>query len=173
MSSHGRQIGVDAQTEANRKLYEADEHEWIAQQIAALRSGRLHDLDCEDLVEFLEDSMSRDRRELRSRFSRLLQHLLKVKMQPEKMTRSWLLTIVHQQNEIRSLFRDIPSIRQHADRLFAEAYPDAVRQASAETGMAAASFPATSPWSIEEALAFTPQVPEGRASGRRKHAQGA
>lgn len=174
MSIAREQIDSNARAEANRQLYEADEHQWMALQIAALRSGRFHDLDCENLAEFLENTMKRDRRELRSRFSRLLQHLLKVRMQPQKMTRSWLLTIVHQQNEIGSIFRDIPSIRQHADRLFMEVYADAIREAAAETGVPARQFPATPPWTIEEALAFAPEIPapprkrKATASGARR-----
>jgi len=161
-------IDVVAPDEARRELYESDEHEWIAQQIAALRSGRLHEIDRDNLAEFLNEMTIRDRRELRSRFSVLLQHLLKARMQPAKMSRSWLRTIVHQQNEIRSTFRDIPSIAQYAERLFADAYPDAAREAAAETGIPATRFPAASPWNIEEALSFTPAVPKRAAPSRGK-----
>ncbi len=35
---------------ADRALYEADEHAWIARQIEALRSGRLQELDRNSLV---------------------------------------------------------------------------------------------------------------------------
>ncbi len=169
MSGARQQIGPDSPAEANRRLYEADEHEWMAQQIAALRTGRFQDLDSKNLAEFLDDAMSRDRRELRSRFSRLLHHLLKVRMQPEKLSRSWVRTIVHQQNEVNGIFRDIPSISQHAERLFAEAHTDTVRESAAETGIPARQFPPASPWSIEEALTFAvPEPAEPSASGSRK-----
>lgn len=168
MSTVRRQTDPVSRAEANQQLYEADEHEWMARQIAAMRSGTLHELDCENLAEFLDDSMKRDRRELRSRFSRLLQHLVKLKMQPEKMTRSWVLTIVHQQNAVRRLFRGIPSMRQHADRPFSEAYEDAVREAGAETGIPARQFPTTTPWTMDEALAFEPEMPEPTPPPRKR-----
>jgi hypothetical protein len=168
MNTSGKMIDAVAPTDAQRKLYEADEHEWIAQQIATLRSGRLHEIDRDNLVEFLNEMTIRDRRELRRRFSVLIRHLLKARMQPAKMSRSWATTIVDQQDEIRGIFRDTPSIAQHAEALFADAYPSAVRKASAETGIPVARFPAASPWSIEEALSFTPAVPKREVSTRRK-----
>ena len=159
---------VVAPAAAAGDLYESDEHEWLARQAAALRSGRLRDIDRNNLAEFLDEMAIGHRRELRNRFTVLLHHQLKAQMQPAKVSRSWASTIVEQQDQIRSTFRDIPSIAQHAERLFAEAYPAAVRKASAETGIPAAHFPATSPWTIEDALEFTPEVPNRTGSPRRK-----
>jgi hypothetical protein len=72
-----------------RDLYERDEHEWIAAQISALASGQLKRLDRENLIEFLSEMTSRDRRELRSRLTVPLLHLLKVRFQPERLSASW------------------------------------------------------------------------------------
>lgn len=168
MSSVGSKPGAVPHGDSDPDLYEADEHEWLARQAAAMRRGRLQDIDRDNLAEFLDEMAISQRRELRSRFIVLLQHLLKVRMQPVKVSRSWLSTIVGQQDEIRSIFRDAPSIAQHAERLFEEAYPAAVRKAAAETGIPAARFPADKPWTIEEALAITPEIPAASASRRRK-----
>ena len=62
-----------------RELYERDEHEWIAAQISALESGQMNRLDRENLIEFLSEMTVRDRRELKSRLTVLLLHLLKVR----------------------------------------------------------------------------------------------
>jgi len=156
-----------APAEAARDLYESDEHEWLARQAAALRSGRLHEIDRDNLAEFLDEMAIGHRRELLSRFTVLLQQLLKAQMQPAKTSRSWASTIVEQQDQIRSTFRDIPSIAQHAERLFAEAYPAAVRKASAEAGIPVARFPEACPWTIEDALDFTAAVPNRMGSPRR------
>ena len=172
MSPIGK-VGTVPRVDRDPDLYEADEHEWLAQQSALLHSGRLHELDREHLAEFLDDMAIGHRRELRSRFLVLLHHLLKLEMQPARAIRSWSATITEQQDQIKSMFRDMPSIAQHAERLFAEAYPSAVRKAAAETGILAPRFPGTSPWSIEEALAVTPEMPERRTSGRKRRAQGA
>lgn len=156
-----------ARSEAARQLYEADEYAWIEQQIAALRDGRLHDVDREHLAEYLSDMAARDRRELGSRFAVLLQHLLKVRVQPSKISRTWLSTIAEQQDEIRSIFHETPSIRQEAERLFTEAYRRAIRKASAETRMPPAKFPAKPPWTMEEALIVTVEMPDRSAGARR------
>ncbi len=156
-------------TLADRALYEADEHLWIARQIDALRSGRLDDLDRDNLVEYLTDMNIRDHRELESRFAVLLQHLLKVRMQPDLLSRSWLLTIVHQQQRIRRLLKAIPSLASHMEKLFEDAYSDAVGLAATETGIPAGEFPPQPPWTVQAALAFVPPelpppAPKRRAS---------
>jgi len=148
-------------------LYEADEHAWIAEQVAALRSGQLHRLDRTHLAEFLTDMALRDRRELKSRLTVLLHHLLKVRMQPERLTRSWVNTIVAQQREVREIIAGIPSLGHEAEAFVAAAYPDAVRAASRDTGIPPARFPAASPWTIETALAFDPPEPAPRAARGR------
>ncbi len=143
-----------------RELYERDEHEWIAAQISALESGEMNRLDRENLIEFLSETTIRDRRELRSRLSVLLLHLLKIRFQPERLSASWVSTILVQQNEIGSLFEDIPSLRGRADSIAVQAYRNAVRLAARETGLPVARFPASMPWSVTEALAYDPPEPE-------------
>jgi hypothetical protein len=100
-----------------RDLYERDEHEWIAAQISALKSGQMSRLDREKLIEFLSEMTIRDRRELKSRLTVLLLHLLKVRFQPERLSASWVSTILVQQNEIRSLIEDIPCLGSRADAI--------------------------------------------------------
>ena len=142
-----------------RDLYERDEHEWIAAQISALASGQMDRLDRENLIEFLSETTIRDRRELRSRLTVLLLHLLKVRLQPERLSSSWVSTILVQQNEIRSLLEDIPSLAGRAGAIADKAYRDAVRLAARETGLEASRFPATMPWTVTEALAYDPPEP--------------
>jgi hypothetical protein len=142
-----------------RDLYERDEHEWIAAQISALASGQMNRLDPENLIEFLSEMTIRDRRELRSRLTLLLLHLLKVRFQPDRLSVSWVSTILVQQNEIRSLIEDIPSLGERADAIAEKAYRDALRLAARETGMPPAHFPAVMPWTVAEALAYEPPDP--------------
>jgi len=152
---------------AGRALYEFDEHAWIAGQRAALRSGNWQALDRECLAEYLTAMTSRDRREVESRLTVLFQHLLKVKLQPAKMSRSWAATIVTQQDEIRSLLQSLPSLAQHVDGRLADAYAAAVRRAAVETGIPAARFPGDSPWTLDEALGFTPPAPSRPGAARK------
>jgi len=154
---------------ADRALYEADEHAWIARQIDALRNGRLQQLDRDGLVEYLTEMTVRDRRELKSRLTVLFQHLLKARMQPRRLTRSWILTILTQQAEIRDILAGTPSIAAHVPAMLSGAYSDAVRRAAAETGIALVDFPTESPWTIETALAFVPpDLPPPRNPSRAR-----
>jgi hypothetical protein len=141
---------------SGRSLYEADEHEWIGRQIEALKTGQFEQVDCENLVAYLTEMTVRDRRELKSRLRVLLQHLLKIRMQPEKISRSWLRTITEQQDEIQSIIEDIPSLGKQTAVFLAEIYPKAVKRAAQETKISADKFPGRSPWTVEQALAFEP-----------------
>ena len=160
-----RALAEEAPPPAGRQLYEADEHEWIAAQISALTDGQFNRLDRTNLVEYLSEMTIRDRRELQSRLTVLLHHLLKVRFQPERLTRGWITTIIEQQSEIRSIIDTIPSLGRQAEAIAASAYPDAVRRAARETGMQASRFPAALPWTLVEALAFDP--PEPAPKGKR------
>jgi len=150
-----------------RALTETDEHAWIAEQVAALRGGHLVSLDRKGLAEFLSEMTARDRRELESRLTVLLQHLLKVRMQPGKVSRSWGVTIVTQQDEIRSLLQSVPSLAQYVESRFADAYQAAIRRAAVATGIPATRFPPESPWTLDEALLADPPNPT-RPAARRK-----
>jgi hypothetical protein len=152
---------------AGRALYEFDEHAWIAEQLAVLRSNELHALDRESLAEYLTEMTSRDRRELESRLTALLQHLLKVRLQPAKMSRSWAVTIATQQDEIHALLQSIPSLAQHVESRLSDAYAAAVRRAAIETGIPATRFPGESPWTLEEALDFAPPAPTRPEAARK------
>jgi hypothetical protein len=88
-------------------------------------------------------------------------------MQPGKISRSWAVTIVAQQDEIRSLLQSVPSLRQHVDGRFADAYAAAIRRATVETGIPAVRFPAESPWTLDEALLAAPPKPT-RSAAKRK-----
>jgi hypothetical protein len=150
-------------------LYEADEHAWIETQIAALAQGEDRRLDRPHLIEYLSEMTIRDRRELQSRLTVLLHHLLKVRHQPERLTRSLVSTILEQQREIRTIIDGIPSLGRQAETIAAIAYPDAVRAAARDTRIAASAFPAASPWSVGEALAFDPPEPAVRGRHLSPH----
>jgi hypothetical protein len=137
-------------------LYEADEHAWIDQQIAALRAGHLDRLDRANLIEFLTAMALRDERELRSRLVVLYSHILKVLVQPEKFGRSWRLTVLEQQRAIRAILESLPSLKRRADDILREVYPDAVRAASVETGVDRKSIPPQPLLDIEAILDYDP-----------------
>lgn len=142
-----------------RALYEADELLWREQQVAALRAGRLGDLDAESLVECLESMSAGERRELRNRLAVLLAHVLKVLHQPGRHTKSWNDTIDDQQSQLALLFETTPSLRRLLAEHYSKAYAEARRLAARETGLPIATFPAEPPMAAEAALAYAPPAP--------------
>lgn len=142
-----------------RSLYEADEHAWMLQQLALVREGRLAELDAEHLAEYLDDMTKSNRRAVRSRLERLLQHMLKSDRQPWRATRSWRLAVLEQQSRLRWELEETPSLRPFAEDSVPAAYAKARRFASMETGLRAAAFPEECPYSLEETLAWEPPMP--------------
>src|SRR5579864_8782072 len=74
-------------------LYNRDFYAWSRQQAELLRAGKLAQADIEHIAEEI-DSMGRtEKRELISRLSVLLLHLLKWRYQPDKRGPSWEASI--------------------------------------------------------------------------------
>src|SRR5664279_147037 len=97
---------------------------------------------------------------IRSAFVILLQHMLKIAMQPEKHTLSWNNSIRDSQEDVLDDIKSNRGLGQHAQNLYEAAYPRAKRNASAETGITENRFPATNPWSTwQEATAYVPPDP--------------
>lgn len=137
-------------------LYDEDFTLWTEQQASLLRrraAGGLvndADLDWQNIAEEIESVGGNTRRELRNRLSRLLQHLLKWRYQPDQRTRSWRSTIRTQRQEIEELLTDNPSLQSKLPELFLAAYPRARADALEETGLL--DLPQVSPFTVEQAL---------------------
>jgi hypothetical protein len=137
-------------------LYESDETAWLEEMADLIQQGRLGDLDYPHLGEYLTDMARRDRREVESRLTTLLGHVLKWVHSPEQRSRSWRATIVEQRQELSRLAaRGV--LRNHAEAVLANVYAEAVERAAAETGLAAESFPAACPYTLDQVL--SPEFP--------------
>lgn len=132
-------------------LYETDETAWLERTAELLRAGRLSEVDTQNLAEYLTDMAKRDRREVFSRLVVLLAHLLKWQFQPDRRSRSWLLTILEQRQELEGLAGQ-GVLRQHAETVLPEAYQYAVERVVVETGLSPKDFPATCPYSLDQLL---------------------
>lgn len=138
-------------------LYEQDHLAWIEQQAAHLRAGRIEAIDVGNLAEELDDMAASQRRELESRLQVLLMHLLKMRFQPKRRTRSWTTTIVTQRLEIERLLRYSPSLRRELDTSIRRAYRGAIKTAVAETGLPPTTFPKQLPFAEHEVLGDEPE----------------
>ncbi len=139
---------TDVIEQSTNTLYEADEHAWIECQVAALQDGNLDRLDRANLISYLTDMAARDRRELGSRLMVLYAHILKSRIQPEKATESWRLTIREQQRAIGRLLKSLPSLNHRVNEILRDVHPDAVEMAFDEMGKLSGSDPAA--WSVPD-----------------------
>ena len=84
-------------------------------------------------LEELIDALSRsDERELRSALIRLMQHLIKWRLQPERRTPSWVASIEHARHEIAELSQDHPRFTRHVmeERMWQRCLRSAHREAA-------------------------------------------
>ncbi len=132
-----------ATTMQARVGYEEDLFAWTQEQAALLRAHAQDGLDWENLAEEIESMGRRDRREIESRLTVILLHLLKWEAQPALRSKSWRSTLRTQRREIRRLLKESPSLRREVPGLMADAYGDAVKDAIDETGLPAGTFPKT------------------------------
>ncbi len=133
-------------------LYDEDFVQWTAETARLLRERRFDQIDVEHIAEEIEDMGKRDRRELESRLSVLVSHLLKWKYQSPKRSGSWRTTVRNQRTKLEILFRDSPSLRAHVTRCIEDASPSAVGRASDATGLPENTFPARCPFTADQLL---------------------
>lgn len=132
--------------------YEQDFYSWTQEQAALLRAGRLSDLDIENLIEEVETMGRSEKRELESRLTVLLLHLLKWQYQEVRRGRSWELSIVEQRLKFQQTLEENPGLKSKLDGILLKAYEYAVIQASRETKISKNVFPQTCPWSFEQII---------------------
>jgi len=133
-------------------LYDRDFYAWSREQAELLRAGKLAEADIEHIAEEI-DSMGRtEKRELISRLSVLLLHLLKWRYQPGKRGPSWEASVSNQRDAIAEHLDDNPSLKPLVPQALASAYRSARRDAVAETGLAGPTFADACPWTVEEVL---------------------
>jgi hypothetical protein len=133
-------------------LYDQDFAVWTSETARLLRAGRFDEVDIEHVAEEIEDMGKRDKRELHSRLTVLLLHLLKWNSQPNKQSSGWQSTIITQRAELEQLFEDSPSLRRTIGAAVLKVYPAALRAAVVETGLPTATFPRDCPFTPEQLM---------------------
>ena len=130
--------------------YDTDILAWSQEQARLLRAGRFDLVDIEHIAEEIEDVGKSEQRELASRMTVLLTHLLKWAYQPERRGASWEKTIKAQRKDIAYHLDETPSLRPKLDeaRWLDVIWSKAVAAAVSETGLDC--FPETCPWLMQE-----------------------
>ena len=132
--------------------YEQDFYVWIQHNIALLRQGKFNEIDIDILIDELESMAKRDKRELTSRLTILIAHLLKWQFQPEQRSSSWQGSIDEQRFKISKHLEDSPSLRNQLSDSVKVAYLDALKLAIKETKLSSKVLPKDCPYSIEQLL---------------------
>jgi len=140
-------------------LYDQDFYAWANEQAALLRAGQLSAADIAHIAEEIESMGRTEKRELVSRLTVLLAHLLKWQFQPSYRGPSWEVTIRNQRRDLTDHLADNPSLRARLPEAVASAYERAVDTAYAETGLSRSTFPTSYPWSFDQIMnaAFWPE----------------
>lgn len=133
-------------------LYDSDFYSWANQQAALLRAGRLSEADIANIAEEIESLGRGEKRELVSRLTVLLMHLLKWQFQPDRRGRSWELTIKRQRIELVRHLKDNPSLKSRLAEAVADAFESARIDAAQETGLELDAFPTVCPWGYDDMI---------------------
>lgn len=143
-----------------RVLYQKDYYGWLRENARLIRERKFSEIDAENLVEELESMGKSEKRELSSRLTILLLHLLKWQYQSVRRSMSWRNTIAVQRIDVRELLEDSPSLRNEISDKIETAYEKAKLAAEVETGIEKQNFPAACPFSLEQILdeTFLPEV---------------
>jgi DNA-binding transcriptional regulator YdaS (Cro superfamily) len=139
--------GTDAASD-----YDHDYHAWLTRQAALLAERRFADLDLDNLIDEIQALARSEKREIENRLNVLLVHLLKWHHQPTQRSGGWASTIIEQRARLLKRLQESPSLRAYPGEVLEEEYAIARDKAAAETGLRAATFPKTCPYTIDQVL---------------------
>lgn len=136
--------------------YDEDVYSWSQEQAAALRQAAASRVNLPTPIDFLNvaeeiESLGISQlRELISRYTVLLAHLLKWRHQADQRSPSWRRTIRTQRTELARLLRLNPGLKAKRAAELAGAFPAAREDAADETGLPLATFPTQCPFTPDE-----------------------
>jgi hypothetical protein len=139
--------------------YETDFYAWTQEQARLLDARQFDALDIPHLVEEITSLGKSEQRELYSRLSILLTHLLKLHHaaleRPEDLRRAgrgWRATVTTQRLGVAKILRENPSLRPTIPAELTDAYAVARVEAAAALELEDATIPETCPWTAPQVL---------------------
>ena len=102
---------------SNQQLYDQDFYAWANEQAGLLRDGRFSEADIAHIAEEIESMGKTEKRELVSRFTILLLHLLKWQFQPGLREASWRTSINNWRDDIGDTSMTPPAFSRYWTRL--------------------------------------------------------
>jgi hypothetical protein len=135
-----------------KSSYDKDFYKWTQVQASLLKKNKFEKVDLEHVIEEIESLGKSERSELKNQMIRLLMHLLKVKYQPTKHTKSWDKSIGNAKIEIEDILLENPSLKREMPKVFEEAYQSSRKRAAIETSLELKNFPVKCPWELKDIL---------------------
>lgn len=132
--------------------YERDFYQWTEDQIEFLKRKEFSKLDIDHLIEEIESLGRSEKRALESHLANVILHLLKIKYQPTKHTKSWDLSVRNSRHKIEVLLKENPSLKRYLPKILEEAYFSARLNAISETGLDESIFPEACIWKLDGIL---------------------
>ncbi len=139
-----------------KTLYGTDFAEWSAQTAELLLQRRFDEIDIENVAEEIKSLGDSQFQGARSQLRRMLMHLIKQKIQPERDGASWRASIVNAQREIFDAIDSSPSLRRRLTGRLDQLYRQAIEDAQYETGLKAEEIPAECPFTLAQLLDGNP-----------------
>jgi hypothetical protein len=124
-----------------RSDYDADFYSWSLEQARLLRESQWAQVDRENVAEEIESLGREQFNKLESALRVLLLHILKWDHQPNRRSRSWVLSIEAQRVEVEDILADNPGLTPRIAEAIARAYRKGRIEAAKETGLEKTTFP--------------------------------
>ena len=140
------------QSDRANALYESDFYGWTELQAKALATRQVEALDWQNLREEVISLGKQEYRELVSRLTVLVGHLLKWEYQPDKRSRSWFLTIREQRRAIRRHLQGNPSLKSRIPTALSDAFEAGVDLALRDTDLPIRTFPSHCLFTFEDIM---------------------
>jgi hypothetical protein len=153
-------MATKIQTTSQSPDYWKDPYGWAMFQAELIRSGRLAEIDLENVAEEIESVGRSEFRSLKSNLAQVLLHMLKWDYQPERRSRSWVISISKHRRAYQSDLDDNPSLKPRRQEALEWAYKDARNEAWEETHLPVKTFPTVCPYDWA-AILEQPYVWEG------------
>ena len=152
MADHRTEDGIALAPakEPVRADYMRDFYSWLMEQARLIREGRWDAVDRDNLAEEIESLGREQFNKLESALRVLLIHILKWDHQPERRSRSWVLSIGAQRLEIEDVLADNPGLRPRIAEALARGYRKARIEAAKETELDETRFPDACPYSFDD-----------------------
>ena len=143
-------------------LYGTDFYAWTQAQAELLRARRFEELDLDNLIDEVASVGGSEKREIKSRLSVLIGHLLKWKYQPGGRSSGWAGTINEQRQQLHDVLEMSPSLRRYPGQIFSLCHLSGRLLASKDSGIDFTLFPEQPPFGIEQVLDpdFLPKEPD-------------